>query len=134
MGSYLFLVLAGFLLGPSHTLFVVAGQRLFPAKMAMISGVFLGFTFFSGAGGTWILGLFADRYGLDAVLGILPWVLLVAAALSLVGARRPAPKQLQAADLRPSDTADSRYSASMIASAISCVPTAVGSSRSAFRS
>jgi len=98
LGSYLFLVLAGFFLGPSHTLFVVAGQRLFPTKMAMISGVFLGFTFFSGAGGTWALGLLADRFGLGAVLAVLPWVLLTAAALALVGARRPAQRAVAAVE------------------------------------
>jgi FSR family fosmidomycin resistance protein-like MFS transporter len=98
LGSYLFLILAGFCIGPSHTLFVVAGQRLFPTKMAMISGVFLGFTFFCGAGGTWLLGLLADRIGLGAAMGLLPWVLFASAALALVAVRRPAPKKLVAAE------------------------------------
>ena len=60
--GYAAFVLAGLFYGPSHTLLVVSGQRQFPDKMAMMGGFFLGFTFVSGAGGTWVLGLLADRY------------------------------------------------------------------------
>jgi MFS family permease len=49
--SYASLILSGFMIGPSHTLLVIAGQRQFPQRMAMASGIFLGFNFVSGAGG-----------------------------------------------------------------------------------
>lgn len=82
--GYVLLVLVGLAIGPSHTLLVVAGQRRFPQRMAMVSGIFLGFTFVSGAGGAWVIGLLADRIGLYRGLGLLPWTLLGAAACSLV--------------------------------------------------
>lgn len=93
--SYALLMVSGLFLGPSHTLFVVAGQRQFPQRMAMISGIFLGFTFVSGACGSWLLGILADRVGLPAVLAILPWTLALAGLTALVGVPRhnvaPAP-------------------------------------------
>lgn len=88
MASYACLVLTGLFLGPSHTLFVVAGQRQFPGRVAMISGVFLGFTFFSGAGGAWLVGLLADRIGLETALSLLPWALVGAAVCALVAMPR----------------------------------------------
>lgn len=77
-------VLTGLFLGPSHTLLIVSGQRRFPQRMAMMSGIFLGFTFVSGAGGAWVLGLLADRVGLGAVLGLLPISLVAAALCALI--------------------------------------------------
>lgn len=84
VAGYASLVLAGFLLGPSHTLLLVSGQRRFPQRMAMISGLFLGFTFTSGAVGAWVLGLIADGIGLGAVLSVLPIALLAGACCALV--------------------------------------------------
>jgi len=81
-------VLSGLLIGPSHTLFVVAAQRRFPQRMAMISGLILGFTFVSGGGGAWLLGLAADRIGLGTALGVLPWLMIAAAACALVAVPR----------------------------------------------
>jgi FSR family fosmidomycin resistance protein-like MFS transporter len=86
--SYVLFALSGLLMGPSHTLFLVAGQRQFPQRMAMVSGIFLGFTFVSGAGGAWILGLIADRIGLAPVISILPWALLGAAVAGLIAVPR----------------------------------------------
>ncbi|MHB0857424.1 MAG: MFS transporter [Anaerolineae bacterium] len=84
------LVVGGLFLGPSHTLFVVAAQRRFPQRIATISGLILGFTFFSGAGGAWLLGLLADRVSLGVALAILPWALVGAALVSLVAVPRTA--------------------------------------------
>lgn len=90
--GYAAFVLAGLFYGPSHTLLVVSGQRQFPDKMAMMSGFFLGFTFVSGAGGAWVLGLLADRHGLPDMLGYLPWALLLAAVFAFLALpRRDAP-------------------------------------------
>jgi FSR family fosmidomycin resistance protein-like MFS transporter len=82
--SYGALVFAGFFLGPSHTLLLVSGQRRFPQRMAMVSGIFLGFGFVSGAVGTWLLGLLADRTGLASTLQLLPLIVLANAVLALL--------------------------------------------------
>jgi len=84
MASVIVFGLTGLLMGPSHTLFVVAGQRRFPQRMAMISGVFLGFTFVSGAGGSWLLGLVADSVGLGTAFAVLPIALVLAAAAAVI--------------------------------------------------
>ena len=89
--SYTFLALTGLFLGPSHTLFVVAGQRRFPQRVAMVSGVFMGFTFLSGAVGAWLLGLLADTMGLGAMLSLLPWALVGAAFCALIAMPRSSP-------------------------------------------
>ena len=102
MTSYAAFVLSGLFYGPSHTLLVVSGQRQFPDRIAMMSGLFLGFTFVSGAGGTWLLGLLADRHGLPQMLGYLPWALLLAAAFAFLALPRRAARSVQhEADLRP---------------------------------
>jgi len=87
--SYVAFVLAGFAYGPSHTLLIVAGQRRFPDRLATMTGFLLGFTFVSGAGGTLVLGVIADRLGLETVMGYLPWLLALAALLGLVAVPRP---------------------------------------------
>ncbi|MFO7917217.1 MAG: MFS transporter [Anaerolineae bacterium] len=86
--SSFFLILCGLFIGPSQTLFIVTGQRRFPTRMAMISGIFLGFTFVSGSGGSWLLGLLADRIGLASAFSILPWALLISAFFTLLSAPR----------------------------------------------
>jgi len=90
--SYAFLVMSGFLFGPSHTLMVVLTQRRFPRRMATASGIFLGFNFASGAGGAWLLGMLADRVSLSTVLGGLPWA-LVGASLCALAAVPGAPPE-----------------------------------------
>ena len=82
--SYVSLIAAGLLLGPSHTLLLVAGQRKFPQRMAVVSGIFLGFNFVSGAGGAWVFGLLADQFGLGRMFGVLPWTLAGAAFFALL--------------------------------------------------
>ncbi len=100
--SYVAFVLSGLFYGPSHTLLVVSGQRQFPDKMAMMSGFFLGFTFVSGAGGTWVLGLLADRYGLPEMLSYLPWALLASAVFAFLALSRPAKRpSAEDAELSP---------------------------------
>lgn len=94
--SHIAFVLSGLVLGPSSTLFVVAAQRRFPERMALISGLILGFTFVSGGGGAWVLGLVADRIGLGAALNVLPWAILGAALCSLVAVPRGEPRQAEA--------------------------------------
>ncbi len=88
MAGYVMLVLTGLSLGPSHTLFIIAGQRQFPQRMATVAGAFLGFTFVTGGGGAWILGLVADRIGLSQALSVLPWALAAGAVCALVAVPR----------------------------------------------
>ncbi|MFO7917218.1 MAG: MFS transporter [Anaerolineae bacterium] len=82
--SYLFFILSGFLCSPSQTLFMVSGQRQFPRRIAMVSGLFLGFAFLSGAGGVWVFGLLADRVGLQRLFALLPWFLVGAAVCGFI--------------------------------------------------
>jgi len=89
--SYAFLVLSGFLFGPSHTLLVVTAQRRFPQRMATASGIFMGFNFASGAIGAWLLGVLADQVGLSTVLGRLSWALLGASLCALAAVPRALP-------------------------------------------
>lgn len=89
--SYLLFTLGGIFFGPSHTLFLVSGQRRFPQRMATVSGLLLGFIFVSGAGGAWILGLVADRIGLAKVLAVVPWAMLGAAIAAFISIPRSAP-------------------------------------------
>lgn len=84
VASYAFLIASGLFFGPSHTLLIVAGQRRFPDKMVVVTGLLMGFTFVSGAGGAWVLGLVSQKTGLLPALAVLPWGLLGAAALSWV--------------------------------------------------
>ncbi len=88
IAGYVMLVLTGLSLGPSHTLFIIAGQRQFPQRMATVAGAFLGFTFITGGGGAWILGLAADRIGLGQALSVLPWALAAGAVCALVAVPR----------------------------------------------
>ena len=90
--SYLFFVLSGFLCSPSQTLFMVAGQRQFPKRIAMVSGLFLGFAFLSGAGGVWAFGLLADRVGLETLFAALPWLLVGAAVCGFIAVPSGSPE------------------------------------------
>ncbi|NNJ10032.1 MFS transporter [Chloroflexales bacterium ZM16-3] len=82
---------AGMLVGGQHSVLVVYAQRLLPVKQGFAAGLILGFTFASGAIGTWMAGLLADVVGLQTVMAYLP-LLGVAAALlgvALPGRDRP---------------------------------------------
>ena len=87
--GYVFFILTGLVLSPSHTLFMVACQRQFPHRMATMTGFFLGFAFVTGAVGAWLVGLAADTVGLLTMFRYLPWFLLLAAALAYLGLARP---------------------------------------------
>ena len=87
--GYVFFILTGLVLSPSHTLFMVACQRQFPHRMATMTGFFLGFAFVTGAVGAWLVGLASDKVGLLTMFGYLPWFLLLAAAMAYLGLARP---------------------------------------------
>ncbi len=62
------LILAGFFIGMPHSILVMSVQNLLPGRQAMASGLVLGFMFFSGSVGSYILGLVADQTGLATAL------------------------------------------------------------------
>ncbi|MEZ4593044.1 MAG: MFS transporter [Chloroflexota bacterium] len=76
------LLLAGFFGGMPHTILVIMVQSLLPKQQAMASGLALGFMFFSGAVGSYFVGLMADRIGLAPTLqgvALLPLIAVVIA-------------------------------------------------------
>ena len=76
------LLFAGFFSGMPHTILVIMVQSLLPQRQAMASGLALGFMFFSGAVGSYFVGLIADNIGLAATLqglALLPLVALLIA-------------------------------------------------------
>jgi len=97
--GYAALVCSGFVFGPSHTLMLVSGQRRFPGRMATVAGFMLGFTFVSGSGGSWLMGLLGDTRGLPAVLQLLPLALVIAAVCAALAV----PNRRQTPLLKTSD-------------------------------
>jgi FSR family fosmidomycin resistance protein-like MFS transporter len=85
--------LAGFLVGGQHSVLVVHAQQLLPVKQGFAAGLILGFTFATGAIGTWFAGQLADTRGLQTVMVWMTFLSLPAAllALTLPGRRRPTP-------------------------------------------
>ncbi len=76
------LFLAGFFNGMPHSILVLRVQSLFPNRQAMASGLALGFMFFSGAVGSYFLGVIADEIGLGLTLqgtAVLPLLAFLAA-------------------------------------------------------
>jgi len=62
------LVLTGFFAGMPHSVLVILVQTLLPGRRAFASGLTLGLMFFSGAIGTYVLGVVADEIGLTTAL------------------------------------------------------------------
>ena len=79
---YLLVPLAGSLSGASHSILVVIAQRMFPGRMALASGLILGFMFSSGALGTWVSGYLADLWGFPLVFQMTAVGIIVAAVLA----------------------------------------------------
>lgn len=74
------LLLAGFFGGMPHTILVIMVQSLLPKQQAMASGLALGFMFFSGALGSYFVGLIADAAGLPITLqglALLPLIVIL---------------------------------------------------------
>jgi FSR family fosmidomycin resistance protein-like MFS transporter len=81
----------GLFVGGQHSVLVVHAQQLLPVKQGFAAGLILGFTFATGAIGTWLAGQLADGLGLETVMIwstalSLPCALL---ALTLPGRVRP---------------------------------------------
>jgi FSR family fosmidomycin resistance protein-like MFS transporter len=89
----------GLLIGGQHSVLVVHAQRLLPVKQGFAAGLILGFTFATGAIGTWFAGLSADVFGLTTVMVVMTLLSIPAAllALTLPGRAAPAPAPVPAA-------------------------------------
>ena len=81
---FVLLLLAGFFSGMPHTVLVLMIQSLLPGRRATASGLALGFMFFSGAVGSYFLGIIADKVGLGPALqgtAALPIIAILATLL-----------------------------------------------------
>ncbi len=82
LSALLFIALSGAFIGGVHSILIVMAQNLLPSRMALASGLALGFMFASGAIGQMITGVLADLWGLDTALRFLSVPLLAAAVLT----------------------------------------------------
>lgn len=81
--AFVAIVLAGFSTGMPISVILLMGQDLFPRKMGFSSGLVLGFLFTANAIAGWLTGFLGDRIGLQQVLQLSPWILVIAAVCAL---------------------------------------------------
>ena len=67
----------------THTILVIMVQSLLTKQQAMASGLALGFMFFSGAVGSYFVGLIADNVGLGVTLQALALLPLLAVFIAV---------------------------------------------------
>ncbi|RMF04809.1 MAG: MFS transporter [Chloroflexi bacterium] len=84
-------IIAGGLLGASHSILVVISQAILPGKKAFTSGVTLGYLFGTGALAAWLIGSMADTWGLAPIIqaGTLAGVAAALLAFALPSTRQP---------------------------------------------
>jgi FSR family fosmidomycin resistance protein-like MFS transporter len=75
--------LAGFLISGQHSVLVVYAQQLLPVRQGFAAGLILGFTFATGAIGTWLAGVLADIITLEVTMQIVTVMGIPAALLAL---------------------------------------------------
>jgi len=63
-------VMIGLVLASAFSAIIVFAQELVPGRTGVISGIFYGFAFGMGGLGAAVLGMLADRIGIEAVYGI----------------------------------------------------------------
>jgi FSR family fosmidomycin resistance protein-like MFS transporter len=78
------LLLSGFFAGMPHSVLVIITQGLIPGRRAFASGLILGLMFFSGAVGSYMLGLLADEVGLAIALQALVLLPIIAATATVI--------------------------------------------------
>ncbi len=81
---YLLLPVAGFTVGSVYSSLIILAQRIFPGRMALASGLVLGFMFASGAIGAMISGVMADNLGVISVFYLTAGMLLVSGLLAFL--------------------------------------------------
>jgi FSR family fosmidomycin resistance protein-like MFS transporter len=75
--------LSGMLVGGQHSILVVHAQRLLPVRKGLAAGLILGFTFATGAVGTWLVGFAGDNYTLLLAMEVMALMGIPAALLAL---------------------------------------------------
>ncbi len=86
-------VVIGFIFSSAFSAIVVFAQELVPGRVGMIAGLFFGFAFGFGGIGAAVLGLFADRHGIEFVYNLcsyLPLLGLLTVLLPRLPGRRRA--------------------------------------------
>jgi FSR family fosmidomycin resistance protein-like MFS transporter len=76
------LIAGGFFAGMPHSIFVLSGQNLMPGRRATASGMILGYLFFAGSLGTFLVGVAADQVSLATALQAVALLPLLAALLT----------------------------------------------------
>ena len=91
-GTVILTVIVGFVMASAFPAIVVYAQELAPGRVGMIGGLFFGFAFGTGGLGAAVLGLVADRVGLDLVYrgcALLPAIGLLMLAMPRRAALQP---------------------------------------------
>lgn len=70
-------IVIGFIFSSAFSAIVVFAQELVPGRVGLIGGLFFGFAFGFGGIGAAILGIFADRQGIDFVYAICSYMPLL---------------------------------------------------------
>lgn len=83
MWRLVLLLLGGFFAGMPHSVLVISAQSLLPGRRALASGLTLGLMFFSGAIGSYLVGIIADEIGLAPTLQGLAILPLFATVVAL---------------------------------------------------
>lgn len=83
------LLMAGFFSGMPHSILILMAQSLLPGRQALASGLALGFMFFGGSVGSFVLGVIADNVGLANALRGTAALPLVAITATLFLPRKP---------------------------------------------
>lgn len=78
------LLLAGFFVGMPHSILVIMVQSLLPGQRGFGSGLALGFMFFSGALGSFVVGIIADQIGLAQTLQYTAFLQIVTIAATIL--------------------------------------------------
>lgn len=84
-------VVIGLLLASAFPAIVVFAQELAPGRVGMISGLFFGFSFGMGGLGAAVLGVLADRAGIETVYAVCAWLPAIGLLAALLpNLRKPA--------------------------------------------
>ncbi|MBD8164268.1 MFS transporter [Erwinia persicina] len=70
-------VVIGFILASAFSAILVYAQELMPGRIGMVSGLFFGFSFGMGGLGAAVLGVVADRHGIELVYQICAYLPLL---------------------------------------------------------
>lgn len=77
MWTAILVVLIGFVFSSAFSAIVVFAQELVPGRVGLIAGIFFGFAFGFGGIGAAVLGIFADREGIEFVYRICSYMPLL---------------------------------------------------------